>query len=704
MKVSNHNTTNTSVYADSSIELKVGDGYIGTIKERLSKDEAIVQIRGRDVHVKFEDGVPKGDRVAIQITGTEERMAIAKIVKDALISSTHSLDIDMANLLKSLGMNATPVLKQAIHLAMTSQIPVNTKAVHILNHFLENAKGTEQQKLNTIQALLTKNVEINHQNLNAIHIALNKKSLTELFAKITPNSEQKLDLLTQVQQMISKHHGSIEVFMPLPEAIEASVANQQRNTETMIRTEYSGKPSLSGDKALDINQTSQNNVQNTIAQPGSQMPSEKMTDTTKNDRIQVIQSFVRSSMEEVLNITKNLQEYEDNDYLHNFPNLPAKEFIEATVTQKLAEVTEQFRHVQREIVRNLDNLQLAIQQARVNILPQVKPLLENTIDLIDKAILKSDITLFTDMKTEKTLLQSSSQLADARRLLAKGDYVGARQIIEEVKTTIRNLDFRPVEVKVQHYIAKEIFHTQPATAEQHVRNQLEQIVYNQPIMNPSSKAAFELIRSLGLNYDSEAAQSLSLRPEQMNQEELQRNLKAALLQVLKGEQESHSQARSNNDMQQALNHLTGQQLLSKADVGSNLQSMFFNIPVPLGKHVENLQVFINSKQDGQKIDWENCSIYFLIETKKMGETGILLTATDRNLAITLKNDQENFRAKIEPLVSKYKDRFKEIGYNVKGMQFTKLNPEIVDQPLKVENKQITNPSSMSSKKGFDFKI
>ena len=44
---------------------------------------------------------------------------------------------------------------------------------------------------------------------------------------------------------------------------------------------------------------------------------------------------------------------------------------------------------------------------------------------------------------------------------------------------------------------------------------------------------------------------------------------------------------------------TGQQLLSKSDGNGTLQSMFFNLPL-LGGKPENLKVYINSKNEGDK--------------------------------------------------------------------------------------------------------
>ena len=65
---------------------------------------------------------------------------------------------------------------------------------------------------------------------------------------------------------------------------------------------------------------------------------------------------------------------------------------------------------------------------------------------------------------------------------------------------------------------------------------------------------------------------------------------------------------------------------------AHYKAMFFNLPFLLGGKPENLKVYINSKNEGEQVQWENCSLYFLLDTKKLGDVGILLNSTDRNLS------------------------------------------------------------------------
>ena len=63
--------------------------------------------------------------------------------------------------------------------------------------------------------------------------------------------------------------------------------------------------------------------------------------------------------------------------------------------------------------------------------------------------------LFTDMKTEKQLLQASTQLAEAKKLLSKGNHAEASKIVQEVKNMMDKIIFKPSEQKIIHYVKGE---------------------------------------------------------------------------------------------------------------------------------------------------------------------------------------------------------------------------------------------------------
>ena len=333
-------------------------------------------------------------------------------------------------------------------------------------------------------------------------------------------------------------------------------------------------------------------------------------------------------------------------------------------------------------------------------------MLETAISKLDNAILKSDMMLFTDMKTEKQLMNASTQLAEAKKLLAKGDHDQAGKIVNEVKTLVDKLIFKPSEQKIMHYVNKESMALGTNSPSQQMLTKFSDATHGTVNQEPSARQMYEMVRSLGLNHESDVANSLVFQKNdhsQQEQQQQQENLKSVLMKLAQGEgQETNPKVAQ--QAEQALTNLTGQQLLSKSDASGTLQSMFFNLPLMLGGKPENLQVFINSKNEGQQVEWENCNLYFLLETKKLGDVGILLNSTDRNLSITIKNDLPGFKEKIEPLASFTKEKLQEVGYNVSSINFARMSPVVSQQPARNEANQEKSTRQVFTEKGMDFTI
>ncbi len=399
------------------------------------------------------------------------------------------------------------------------------------------------------------------------------------------------------------------------------------------------------------------------------------------------------------------EQYDVNELLQSM-QIQSKDILVTKVTQKLAQATHDFRELKREISKNLDNVHRLIDTFKNNAYPQARQMLETAISKLDNAILKSEMMLFTDMKTEKQLMQASGQLADAKKLLAKGNHAEAGKIVHEVKTLIDKLIFKPTEQKIMHFVNKESMALESRTPERNLLAQYGQTTSGYMNQEPSARQMFEMVRSLGLNHDSDIANSLVFQKndqsQQQEQQQQQQNLKAALLKLTQGEEAS---AKVAQQAEQALTNLTGQQLLSKSDASGTLQSMFFNLPMMLGGKPENLQVFVNSKNEGQQVDWENCNLYFLLETRKLGDVGILLNSTDRNLSITVKNDTPRFKERMEPIAALTKEKLQEIGYNVNNIQFTRMNAVASKQVAPDKQESEVKPNRpIFTEKGMDFKI
>lgn len=361
--------------------------------------------------------------------------------------------------------------------------------------------------------------------------------------------------------------------------------------------------------------------------------------------------------------------------------LQSKDIIVQTVTKRMAEATKQFQQAKRDMTRNLDAIDHLITQYKQAARPQVKQLLETTIKQLDQTILKSDAMLFADMTMEKKLLQASSQLAEAKKLLDKGQLAEAQKIVKQVKSTLEQMQFKPADVKVKHFVQAQSLKQQ--APERALLTQWNEIV--QP--EPSARHMLQTIRRLGFMHEADVANNLVFHGASEQREE---TVKGLLMQLAQANGETAKQ------VEQALTHMTGQQLLNKNDQGSAMQTLFFTIPLLLQKEVKDVKVYVNARNDGKRVDWENCSLYFLLETKKLGDVGVLLSANERTISVTFRNDREDFAERMRPLVETATKRLEEIGYRVGNVQFTTF--------AKHEEKSNEPKRATWTEKGYDFTI
>ena len=88
-----------------------------------------------------------------------------------------------------------------------------------------------------------------------------------------------------------------------------------------------------------------------------------------------------------------------------------------------------------------------------------------------------------------------------------------------------------------------------------------------------------------------------------------------------------------------------------------------------------------------------------METKRLGEIGISLTATNRNLFLTFKSDQADLQQSMARISDSTLERFKEIGYSIGSVQF---KPMTVDEKEPV--REVRASAQAVFKKGYDITI
>ncbi|MBW8349443.1 hypothetical protein K0H71_08305 [Bacillus sp. IITD106] len=669
MQVSNEAKTAILPQTEMPVTIKEGGTYSATVKEKLPNNEAIVQVKGQDMHVKFDGNMPESGKITLQVMDTKQEIPIVKAVPT---QTAPAVD-------KGAGTALPENVRQAIQILNQYHIPISRETLNNIRTYIEKGSGTPEQRLETIINMARKILDFTPQQIKSVHEALHGRALGQVLHDLV--SELDPDFKVENPSLIRNdaHQGAHQIQQGSstssePNAFQAAI----REALKQVRT----APNLSTVMQLMNGMQDFPDSLHQAVEKAEQLHSSGRELAARQELATALTNLVENEAPE--------QEAEfayrmSNEILATIP-VQSRDLIVTTITKKLSQAALDFKAIKRDIVNTLRTAENLLRQAPI----QARQSLEAVIKQLDNAILKSDFMLYTDMGTEKKLMQASSQLHEARKLLGKGDFTKASEIVTQVRNTVDKLMFQPSDQRVQHFVSKEMLNLERLPLEKEIVRSFEE-PYQTLRQEPSARHAFEYLRRLGLTYDSDIAHRLVSGDGSRTDDA---SLKNSLLRLIQAEGNNAANQRG----EQALNNLTGQQLMSKTD-NSGLQSMLFSLPIILRDKLENVKVFLKSSQTKQKIDWENCSLYFLLETKRMGDVGILLTAVDKNLSVTIKNDRLDFQNKMEPLVKTAKGRLAEIGYKIGTIQFSRLTPLEKTE----ERKEQSNKPSFTER-GYDFSV
>ncbi|MGX1983398.1 hypothetical protein [Thermolongibacillus altinsuensis] len=632
MQIRNDWILNESMTNSFPFSLKEGETFFATMKEKLSNHEAIVTIKGQDVRVHFQGEIPNEEQFAVKIIGIKDHVLQVQAVPKTVAKEAATGSLPVSELEKA----------EQILLAQGIRLSKEEKA--ILKRFFEKAKGTLNEKLETIQALANKKLEVTELHLQSIHEALHGEPFGEVLTQLADH----LDLLPHLQSSKENNRDFVDT------------GKRMFNSQT--ETDLDEKKMFHSQTETDL--------------------LEKDQSISQKDRILAGAEATNGQQTEL--------PYWNEEWARSIP-VQAKDIIVKTVTEKLSQAALDFKKLQIEMNKKLENAALLLNRGQALARQQAKQFVEAVIHTLDRAILQGEFMLFTDMKTEKQMLQASAKLAEAKQLLTEGKPSDALKIVNEVKNLLGGLRFQPADVKVKHFVSALHLNEQETTPKQQLLSQLAKTLTLPLGEEVSARNTFEQFRQLGFHHEKDVSRALLFKQPAIEPQ----NIKALLMKLSQGEPGMIVQ-----QAEHALANMTGQQLLSKFETNQHTQTMFYQLPLLMQGKIETVNIYLNSRNDGGKLDWENCSLYFLLDTEKYGKIGILLQALERNLKLTIKTNNVKLTEALKSLTEMAKENLEAIGYNVKGITFAKMNEQEEQETVA----ETTKTKETNSEKGYDWTV
>lgn len=453
---------------------------------------------------------------------------------------------------------------------------------------------------------------------------------------------------------------------------------------------------LASSESKAINSVSGISINGEIELEGSGLSTDGATDvegTTGVDEMSVDGDETANGLDEdmLLEVLSNLLTELQTVSQSIESTFDVKTYIVETVTEKSLALQEAFEAEKTQLI-NLTNPEIE----------QTPETVQKAINAMEKLLMKSEVSLYSDMQTEKDLLKLSSQLEEAKSQLSAGNQNKALATLKDVHSALKEIQINMNPRKLQSVATERIRDTyellksedkaqkETTTIKEQVQTLLDQ--QKDASGSRSGRDVLEILRGLGLNHEMEVSEELSTGSKQVKAEWMSDNVKEILMKLIKEDT-------SNRTIEQTLLNLTGQQMMNDSDQRGQQRFQFFNLPFEDDAEVNNMKVYMTGKNKQNVLDDQNASLYFGMNLKNLGETGISVQIQEGQINMTVMNDNKEA---FEEAFGDIQTELQEIGFegvNIKFEAYREEKPFALQGEVKQEISY-----QYDEKKGFDFKI
>ncbi|MEW9669512.1 hypothetical protein [Ammoniphilus sp. 3BR4] len=603
-------------------------------------------------------------------------------------------------LLAESGVKLPPEIRQLLGDMLKQGDAMTRELIQNLSQILQQAEGSMAQKINVLHMLIQKQIPITAKSFDAVYQAIHGPNIDQLLKKVLPEVDPNA-------QLASKGDASVQKLLHSLTAIVSSLKDLSHIDRPLITS---------------IIPTVKEGLENRSWNPNLEKMAQELVQAMDraedrlehagevNAKLNELNLADLGSRSLILSVKDKAQQL--LTALQQEANMmPQVDVLSAHFTriwehipQHLRQVGEEFREIKQQVIKNVERMSLFIQNKFPQAESYVQRVIEPTIEMINKLVQKNEFALFADMEFESDVLKLSGELQRVKGLLDEGNQAEALKTFQKIKSDLEKLHWQPSYIKMEQAITK-------FTQEGSMRNPLASYIQDFQSETLTGRGVQEAIRHMGLNHERDTVDflirkeagefSLSQAEAVLELEQEPRNIKSMLFQ----QAELDSSPRVRQAADQALSHLTGQQLLSKPEQGSNSQTFFLQLPVPWEQGMQSVKLEIHSRSKGEKVDWENCQLFFYLDTPRFGKTGISVRVTNREVTLKIQNDQSGIEEAFSPYIPQMRDKLKELGYRIQDVQFAPVNKGAHQEGLsKRESQALPKYPPYSSQKGLDFTV
>lgn len=622
----------------------------------------------------------------------------SEVVK-SLVDAPIALEGEMteASLVKTIeSMKLPEAVKAALKRQVAEGVPLKEAIREIVNLINEKFPGSISIKnnasvgemLKAIQNFTTNNSEKALLFLNSdvkIPAQVEANSQTErrshvrLSAEKISGAEKNINLSAEVvSEQTSKGHA--------PTLTKES--HEEGSPEKIVLTTNVSESVAKVPNASQTNETMVDASSDSIVETSDNLTSDNLTSD------QSIESMVESMVESMI---EAMVENMDAVFSSISESMNLKTFLVESTTEATIRAKNTFENFKAETVKLLQATVLPQNTA------QMTANITKAIEKLNHIILKSDVTLYTDMFTEKKLLVMASELEKAQGYVKQGELGKAHEVVKAATSLLEQIRFNPSQRRIQVFAQnkleklEKVFEGQEKATQKLEHQILKQVESSRDGQGSRmAREILETLRFLGLNHEMEVAESLEGVDDETQKDWANGNVKEILLKLMKED----AKDRSVEATEQNLMNFSGQQMMN--DTGSGQPPFyFFNLPIMDGEELGNMKVYMKGASKNHQIDWKNAELYFGVTLKNTGSVGIKVKIQQEKVNFEVLSDTDTG---LNTKLAQVLDELESIGFEkgeVISKRFSEDNGIVLKPVLEMPQSKMT---PVTDGKGFDFKI
>ncbi len=566
-------------------------------------------------------------------------------------------------------------VKSAIKIIDKSGYHVTKEDVEAIRDFM-NSEGSINEKLSAIKEAFSKEIPLNEKFLSALkHVetASLLDYLEDSELSLEPSTSYESENAYTREELNNIDNNLKKLFVEIENLDQTDVENKNKESlEAEIKelkyidTISTLEKTKNRDKANYIGSEREVDNINAETKKKVKMEDDDITETLLAD-ISMIKNYVGSA----ISINKNYDTY-----------------IETKITPKLLKLRNEFSDFKKDLLQTLDKTDVQGLSLR-----DKKEILLDAVQKIDNKIMKSEMSLFMDLKGERELLKISSELQSAVKLINKGKISEAEKIIKEQVAIVNKIKYEP---SIKKAVALSTIKKPDKRDLKDIKEEIYTSANNYKTSDKSASSIVNYLRKLGINHEVESFEKYMTKNTTVKNDFVNiKNIKEMLLAMTKNPEDKVSYQKASS----MINHIDKMQIKNKIADNNNLQTITLEVPLNIDGRIKNVKVFIKSPQKNLKLDWENFNMFFAFTTEKIGKIGIKVSAVNRNLSVSIINNEIS-KSVTTKIKEDLKSDVEEFGYKIVKMALELWKSE---QKKEEPDKPIFE-RVFDNAEGFDYRI